>query len=108
MEVYDEYILIMPPLILHTGDIFLMFEYASIHNTCKLHNMLDSESKVIKIQFSLDSVYTCHMMLYTCHRLVYPVIHQLHVQFFFIPLGKFQMLESAWMHIPYTKHDILE
>jgi hypothetical protein len=34
------------------GDNFLMFEYASIHNTCKLHVMLDS--KVIKTQFRID------------------------------------------------------
>jgi hypothetical protein len=58
-----------------------MFEYASIHNTRKLYVILDS--KVIKAQFRLDSVYTCHMMIYTCHSLVYPVIHQLYIQSFF-------------------------
>jgi hypothetical protein len=65
MEVYDKYIHIMPPLIFILGDIFPMLEYASIHNTCKLHVVLDS--KVIKTQFRLDSVYTCHMMLCPCH-----------------------------------------
>jgi hypothetical protein len=29
-----------------------MFEYASIHNTCKQHVMLDS--KVIRTQFRID------------------------------------------------------
>ena len=83
LKVYAEYILvnIMPPLIFILGVIFPMFEYASIHNTCELHVMLDS--KVIKTQFRLDSVYTCHMMLYTCHSLVYPVIHQLYSKWFF-------------------------
>ncbi len=62
-----------------------------------------------KTQFRLDSVHICHMMLYTCHSLVYPVIHQLYFKsVFFIPLGKFLMLESAYMHIPYTRHAILE
>ncbi len=46
-----------------------------------MHVMLNS--KVIKTQFRLDSVYTCHIMLCTCHSLVYPVIHQLYIQSFF-------------------------
>jgi hypothetical protein len=60
------------------GDIVLMFEYTSIHNTCKLRVVLDS--KVIKTQLRLDLVNTCHMLLYTCHSLVYPDIHQLYFE----------------------------
>jgi hypothetical protein len=63
-----------------------MLEYASIHNTCKLHVALDSKAK--KTQFRLYSVYTCHMMSYTCHSLVYPVIHQLYVETFFDTFGE--------------------
>ena len=57
------------------GNNFLMFEYYIIHNRCKLHVMLDS--KVIKTQFRLDMVYTCHMVVYTPHIPVYTVIYQL-------------------------------
>ena len=54
-----------------------MFEYASIHNTCKLHDMLDSN--VMKTHFRKKNMYmpyTCHELLYTCHSLAYPVKHQ--------------------------------
>jgi len=54
-----------------------MFEYASIHNTCKLHDMLDSN--VMKTHFRRKNMYipyTCHELLYTCHSLAYPVKHQ--------------------------------
>ncbi len=62
------------------------------HNTCKLHVMLDS--KVIKTQFRLDSVYTCHMMLYTCQPGISCYPPAIFSIIFFIPLGKFRMLES--------------
>jgi hypothetical protein len=42
MKAYDGYIHTIPHYFFILGDNFLMFEYASIHNTCKLHVMLDS------------------------------------------------------------------
>ena len=54
-----------------------MLQYAGIHNTCNLHDMLDS--KVLKTHFRKKNMYmpsTWHELLYTCHILVYPVMHQ--------------------------------
>jgi hypothetical protein len=84
-----------------------MFEYASMHNTCKLDVMLDSN--VMKTHFrrkKLYMPYTCHELpLCTCHRLVNPVMHQLYFKFESIfpyrqALGKFRMLGSYRMPHP--------
>jgi hypothetical protein len=42
-----------------------MFEYASMHNACKLHVMLDSN--VMKTHFRKKKICTCHILVMSCY-----------------------------------------
>ena len=62
-----------------------MFEYASMHNTCELHDMLrlKCNENTVQNRVGMYLSYTCHELLYTCHSLVYPDMQQLYFESIF-------------------------
>ena len=87
-----------------------MFEYAGIHNTCNLHDMLDS--KVLKTHFRkkkyVYAIYLAWATIYqsytgiSCHAPAWFWID------FSLPFGKSRMLGSDRRHIPNTLHGFPE
>ena len=101
VKVYDEYIHIMPPLIFHTWGHFsgVWICQHTQHMWTACYAGFKSNKNTVQtrlcIYLSYDAIYLSQPGV-SCHP---PAIYSIVI---FIPLGKFLMLESAWMHIPYT------